>query len=339
MNLLNKIRYRFSSSTFEKISIYKKMVKSSNLSLRNHVNDYYKEFILSLFFGRFYKSLTLYGLKRKKKENDFFYSSSSGHYLRIIYESKNTSLLLSGINESVVPNVFEIFGLKFELSEVENFQEIFIWDLKDLIIPYIFNGHIFYNNSLLGEGTYESENVFVKEGDVVMDVGANIGVFSIYSILKRQAKLVYAFEPVKSSFEINERNFKLNGVFNKVYSINKGLGNSEGVFDLFISSNNIGANSLVFNQDGNKTESVSITTLDNFVETKSIQQLDFIKVDIEGAERLFLEGALNTLAKFKPKLSICTYHRIDDPVVLTSLILRANPNYKIEYYSRKLYAY
>lgn len=48
------------------------MVKSSNLSLRNHVNDYYKEFILSLFFGRFYKSLTLYGLKRKKKKMTFF---------------------------------------------------------------------------------------------------------------------------------------------------------------------------------------------------------------------------------------------------------------------------
>lgn len=60
---------------------------------------------------------------------------------------------------------------------------------------------------------------------------------------------------------------------------------------------------------------------------------------IEGVERLMLMGVQKTLKEFAPKLSLCTYHRFDDITVMADLILKANPNYKIIYAWKKLYAW
>ena len=315
------------------------MLDSSAPVLRNHINVYYKQFLYTLFFGRLYKHITLYGIRVKKYENNYLEPNNSKLSLKDFYKSKDYNNTLKEINESKNLNEFNIYGMRFYLKDVLDYPRIFLYELRDLVIPYIYDRHLLYNKSLLGEGTYETEYVIIEEGDIVIDVGANMGLFTLFSILKRNASVVYAFEPIMTTFELLDSNVRLNGVSDKLKIINKGLGDIEGTFQMSISNDNIGANSMIFNRDGNKHESVSITTLDSFIEYESIQQVDFIKVDIEGAERLFLEGAQRTLAKFQPKLSICTYHLIDDPIVLTELILKANPNYTIEYFSKKLYAY
>lgn len=86
---------------------------------------------------------------------------------------------------------------------------------------------------------------------------------------------------------------------------------------------------------------VQTTTIDQFVKNMpgGGGRVDFIKADIEGAERYMLMGAKETLAKFAPKLALCTYHLKDDPQVMEKLILEANPNYIIEHRWQKLYAY
>jgi hypothetical protein len=84
---------------------------------------------------------------------------------------------------------------------------------------------------------------------------------------------------------------------------------------------------------------VPAITLDAFVERNSITRVDFIKADIEGAERNMLRGATRILRDFAPKLSICTYHLPDDPLVLRKLILEANPEYQIVEKFKKMYAH
>lgn len=79
-------------------------------------------------------------------------------------------------------------------------------------------------------------------------------------------------------------------------------------------------------------------TLDEFVSENQIQKVDFIKADIEGAERYMLNGATETLRRFAPKLAICTYHLKDDPQVLEGIIKEANPAYTIVHTRHKLFA-
>jgi len=92
-------------------------------------------------------------------------------------------------------------------------------------------------------------------------------------------------------------------------------------------------------EDGNAAISVKCTKPDTFVHQNNIPRIDFIKADIEGAERYMLMGAKQVLKDFAPKLAICTYHLPDDPKVLRELILDANPDYVIEERWKKMYAH
>jgi hypothetical protein len=87
-----------------------------------------------------------------------------------------------------------------------------------------------------------------------------------------------------------------------------------------------------------EVEKVSITTIDKFVEENKLERVDFIKSDIEGAERDMLRGASNVLKTFAPKLAICTYHLPDDPDVLEKIIKDANPAYTVVHLRHKLFA-
>jgi FkbM family methyltransferase len=124
----------------------------------------------------------------------------------------------------------------------------------------------------------------------------------------------------------------------KIVPVQKGLGNSEGEISIAICETNSGANSLLVNGDNTPKETIQIITLDKFVEENNLKQVDFIKADIEGAERDLLKGAAHVLKKFAPKLAICTYHLPDDPQVLEQIILEANPNYRVVHLRNKLFA-
>jgi hypothetical protein len=88
----------------------------------------------------------------------------------------------------------------------------------------------------------------------------------------------------------------------------------------------------------------AVTTLDEFVygnnknNSNKIKKVDFIKADIEGAERDMLKGATQVLREHAPKLAICTYHMSDDPVVLEGIIRAANPAYTVVHLHAKLFA-
>jgi FkbM family methyltransferase len=199
-------------------------------------------------------------------------------------------------------------------------------------------------DSFMGEGPYGYTDgmfdVTVKNKDIVIDVGAWIGDFSAYAAIK--GATVYAFEPVKETFNLLCKTKLLNDDVNncakdKIIPVQKGLGSSECEVFISLSENNSGSHSIAV-EVGTYGEKITVTTLDKFVEENKISRVDFIKADIEGAERDMLIGASNILKKFAPKLAICTYHLPDDVEVLTKIILEANPNYKIKYLRHKLFA-
>jgi FkbM family methyltransferase len=203
------------------------------------------------------------------------------------------------------------------------------YDKKDIdkLEPYMPEGPYGYR-----DGAFD---VTVKNGDVVIDTGAWIGDFS--ALAAAYGAQVYAFEPVKSSFNILAETCHLNG--NSIQAIQKGLGSRDEYETSIILTGQSGSETASRSPMKNETtERIKITTLDKFAADAHIQKIDFIKADIEGMEREMLAGARNVLKEFAPKLAICTYHLIDDPKILAGIILDANPKYKIVQRKCKLYA-
>lgn len=186
------------------------------------------------------------------------------------------------------------------------------------------------------EGPYEYGQVKINEQDVIFDLGANIGMFTVLASRKTK-NMIYAFEPVSETREVLRRNLK-NADHIEIVPFAVGNRNEKIKIDTSYLEDNSGAIT-INNKDEQNGQTVEIISLDDFVEQNAISNVDFIKADIEGAERFALAGARNILRTMAPKLSICTYHCQDDPEMLEFIIKDANPSYVIEHAYKKIYAY
>lgn len=79
------------------------------------------------------------------------------------------------------------------------------------------------------------------------------------------------------------------------------------------------------------SEECEVTSLDKMVEAGDIPQVNFIKMDIEGAEIHAIKGAKNTIKKYKPKLSIAVYHEYENASAIRDLVLSYRQDYKVSF--------
>ena len=212
-------------------------------------------------------------------------------------------------------------------------------EFMDIVLPtYCKNKYDFSEiNDFMNEGPYEiNEEVSVKKDDIVIDCGANMGMFS--AVVAERAEKIYAFEP--SRIIVQEYLSRLQGYYDNIDIQQCAVSDKTGETVFSYNVNNIGASHIGTNNiDKCVEEKVSLITLDEFVKMKKISRIDFIKADIEGAERDMLKGAKRVLKEFAPKLAICTYHLPDDKEVLERIIKEANNDYIIEHRYKKIYAY
>jgi FkbM family methyltransferase len=141
----------------------------------------------------------------------------------------------------------------------------------------------------------------LQPGMTFFDVGANVGLFSIPAARKLQHGRVYAFEPTAQTFQQLLSHATLNRLTN-LHGVHSAVGDHTGEVVLQINApgkdglNTIGKPA---HQDSHivATETVPITTLDQFIHLNSIQHVDMLKVDVEGADLLVFRGAQNLLAR------------------------------------------
>jgi len=238
--------------------------------------------------------------------------------------------LSSSITKFKKENYYDCKGIKFAAPEKDDYLLVYR-ELRDILFEHIYGAG--NNCPYYYEGPYEYQEIILKEGDVVIDAGANIGMFSALASYK--GGTVFSFEPVPQNQEL----LSITKSLNKNITICPfALSDNTGKMYLAMGEeNNIGS----FSENKSATSSIEVNaiTLDEFARQNKLDKISFIKADIEGAERKMLLGATEVLKKFAPKLAICTYHYPDDPKVLEELILRANPNYKIYHRWKKLYAF
>ena len=190
------------------------------------------------------------------------------------------------------------------------------------------------------EGPYENDEVFIKEGDFVVDAGANIGLFSLLASQKvGSSGKIYAFEPIKDTREILKKNISVNRL-NNISVLPFALGEKSGEvdFSLLPDPGSNALSSLIEESQERRHEKVEVKTLDEIIAQGTINHVDFIKSDIEGMERDLIIGARNSIKRFHPRLSICIYHRPDDREVLSRLIHEIEPKYKISFSYKKMFA-
>jgi FkbM family methyltransferase len=139
----------------------------------------------------------------------------------------------------------------------------------------------------------------VREGDVVLDVGANIGYFTlIFARVVGPRGRVLAFEPDPANFAILERNITLNDYHN-VTAIPLALSDTAGPVALYMSEFNRAHHRIVASTDAIGTIAVDSTTLDQYLESYD-GAVDFIKIDVEGAEAMALRGMRGVIRRTQP---------------------------------------
>ena len=163
---------------------------------------------------------------------------------------------------------------------------------------------------------YQRPPVVVRPGDVVVDLGAHLGTFARVA-LNAGAKLVVAFEANAGNAECFRRTFQDEIAQGKVVLVESPVW-SERCTVRFSGRGLVGQVS----DDGDPKEAV---TIDDVVRELGISRVDFIKTDIEGAERHALKGAAHVLSSHAPRLAVSSYHYPDDPTVLRDIVLGYHP--------------
>jgi FkbM family methyltransferase len=177
---------------------------------------------------------------------------------------------------------------------------------------------------------YGDERLGVQHGDVVLDCGAHWGFFS-RTALDAGARLVVAIEPAPENLVCLKRNLAPEIAEGRVIVYPKGVWDKADVLRFYLDRHRSAADSFVFRKkDAETLNHIPVTTIDKLVEELRLDQVDFIKMDIEGAERRAIIGAKETLVKWKPRMALSVYHLKDDAVVIPKLVTQTMPRYQIQ---------
>jgi FkbM family methyltransferase len=163
---------------------------------------------------------------------------------------------------------------------------------------------------------YERPPVMIHRGDVVLDLGANLGTFTRIA-LNSGARLVVAFEADADNAGCFRQTFREELANGSVILVESPLW-SECRTVHFSGHGLVGQ----ISDEGRPMEAV---TIDSTIRALGLTAVDFIKSDIEGAERQALAGASETTRRFSPKMAISSYHFPDDPRVLESIVCDFHP--------------
>ena len=175
----------------------------------------------------------------------------------------------------------------------------------------------------------------IQPTSTVIDIGAQIGVFSVFAAKIANKGKVFSFEPFEKNNLLLQKNIKLNKLKNIIISRNAIAGKS-GSRQLTISKENSGGHSLF--QEGDEKVKIKTMTLKEVFDKNKIDKCDFLKIDCEGAE---YEILYNTPKEYLDKINSITmeYHENGDIQELRRFLKKANFNVSVDKIAELLYAW
>lgn len=177
---------------------------------------------------------------------------------------------------------------------------------------------------------FNRDGIFIKaeKNDVVIDAGGCWGDTALYfSNETGEHGKVYSFEFIPGNITLFNKNLSLNPLLkNQIELVQNPLWNEPGTEMYY---RDFGpASTVSFTNFANATGKTKTQTIDNFVKEAGVSKVDFIKMDIEGAEMNSLKGARETLLAYKPKLAIAVYHDLADFYTIADYLNELNIGYK-----------
>lgn len=181
---------------------------------------------------------------------------------------------------------------------------------------------------------FEYIDRFQWPGKVVYDIGAHIGYYTLnFAQRVGPEGRVYAFEPHLTHRERIEKNLSRNSdLALRVILLPVAVGNQNGTLDLFCTEGVESGGSSASFIEGASTPfprskyeqyrpiSVNVVRLDDLVQSHRCLPPDLVKIDVEGAESLVVEGAMDTLTKYHP-LIVMEVHSLSNMMAVTTMLL------------------
>lgn len=181
----------------------------------------------------------------------------------------------------------------------------------------------------LGGRIYDRAPAAIDPGDVVIDVGAHLGTFTRYA-LQRGAARVIAVEPMPALAACLRRTFWAEIQAGTVLVAEAAAWDSDSSLEFRIGpQSTTGRARAATDRPSDAIIRVRAVRLDSLMRELGQDRVDFIKMDIEGAEPRALAGAGQTIAAFTPRMAICVYHGRDDETLVPAAVASSHAGYAV----------
>ena len=243
--------------------------------------------------------------------------------IRQIYRRQHNPLY------SVAPLVRAIFPIDDETIQIELSEGYHLRGLADHVLRPVFEcadparlgplrpyGRWATFFQIIGEvyaSKVYSRRYSPRPGDVILDLGAHVGTFAVYAAKQVGPKgRVIAFEPSSSNFQLLQQNACLNRLEN-LDLLNRGAWDREADLDLALSpmssSHSLYVGSSPAPRNG-QIERIHVSTVDQSLAELGIDRVQFVKMDIEGAEVEVLRGMDQLIKRCQPAMAVAAYHTV-----------------------------
>jgi FkbM family methyltransferase len=230
--------------------------------------------------------------------------------------------------ETIDHHVDEILKISERFSD-EDSKKYYINFIKACLSR---NPIYFSNNPSSTEGYEYNTNlgkVGFHGGAVILDCGAfNGDTARIFMGKTNNDCEVYCFEPVVENYL--ELQAWIDGEqLTNIHAIHSGVGDStyiDKVYSTETKTTKAAVGNNRFQAETPVVSDIQVDSIDNMIQGKKV---DYIKMDIEGAEMAALRGAKKTIEKYAPQLLISGYHKVTDMWEIPKFVLGINPNYKM----------
>lgn len=234
------------------------------------------------------------------------------------WKGLNTVETLIEVGENIDPKFSDYVLYKFNLEKL-GFPIKIYFNKLGILVDFIVKQYEYEDHDF---------KICAHKDEVVIDGGGCWGDTALYfSNQVGENGKVYVFEFISGNIDILKRNLELNpDLKNSIELVRHPLWSVSGT-DIFFSENGPASkvSTNYFQDSTGKTQTLSI---DDLVNNNCLTRLDFIKLDIEGAELEALKGAINSLTKFRPKLAIALYHDYRDFRIIPKYLDDLNLGYK-----------